>query len=238
MSRKPITRIVTAIGVVLGLLGTLVAFGMMNASAAQNPHPDYLVNIIGVDNPKNADLDDSSRRTIFVNLEGLSKINLVEGDFQVIDGNGTDRDGATFALPDPDVDGDGVLDGAYEVYVRPLGTPGGSAVISTCAELLYLGLESELSGRNRRSLLEPDAYCTLEEYNVVLERKKGKSDWGNVTTELLTVAFEINIYDENGNISGTEIIEIPIFDDRLEGEFWEYNNDGLRLVQVRFTLTD
>jgi len=109
--------------------------------------------------------------------------------------------------------------------------------ISTCAQLLDGTIEDALSGRNRRSVIDPDAYCTLEEYEVRLERKRGKSDWGDVTEELLSIAFEVNIYDADGTLIGTDIVQIPLFDDRLEGEFWEYDNDGMRLIQVRFTLT-
>ena len=240
MSRKPLTRILAAIGVVVGLLATLVVLGGMSADAEANgpaPHPDYLVNIIGVDNAKTNDLDDTDRRTIFVNLEGLSKINLEESEeFQVLDGNGTDKDGATLGLLDPDVDGDGVLDGTYSVHVRALGTPGGSATISTCAEIVDLGLDGELSVKNRRSLIDPDAYCTLEQYDVNLVRNNGRPMWGNVTQELLTITFEVEITVDD--VTTTERITIPLFDDRIEGEFWEYNNNGLRLVQVRFTLND
>ena len=27
---------------------------------------------------------------------------------------------------------------------------------------------------------------------------------------------------------------MPLFDDRLQGYFWDYNNKGLKLVQLRF----
>jgi hypothetical protein len=237
MSRRPSTRFSAALAVVVGLLGVLVTTGGMVANAAStNPHPDYLLNIIGVESGKTADMTDSQRRTIFVDLNGPSKIELIAGDFEVIDGNATKGSPAVFALPDPDEDNDGILDGAYTVSVRPLGTPGGKVTIATCADLLDLELEESLSGRNRKSVLDPDAYCTLDEFDVELERKRGKSDWGDVTEELLTIAFEINIHDADGIIIGTEVVTIPLFDSRLEGEFWEYNNDGMRLVQVRFTL--
>ncbi len=237
-SPRSSTRPLSTIGIVvalLGLIGGLIVGGSSLASAggnSGNPHPDYLVNIIGVDNPKKADLTDSSRRTIFVALNGKSKINLVEGEFSVIDGNGTDRDGATLALPDPDVDGDGVLDGTYEVSVRALGKPGGQVTISTCAELL-----ADLGGqiKNRVSDLDESAYCTIDSESVRLERKKGQPLWGNVTSQLLSITFEVEITLEDGSTI-TEFVTIPLFDDRIEGEFWEYDNNGVRLVQVRFSL--
>ncbi len=238
MSTSSSSRPLSTIGTVVALLGLVVGLiisGSTLASAggnSSNPHPDYLVNIIGVDNPKKADMTDSSRRSIFVALNGKSKINLVEGEFDVVDGNGTDRDGATLALPDPDVDGDGVLDGTYEVSVRALGKPGGEVTISTCADLL-----ADLGGqiKNRVSDLDDSAYCTIDSESVKLERKNGQPTWGNVTSQLLTITFEVEITLEDGSTI-TEFVTIPLFDDRIENEFWEYDNKGTRLVQVRFTL--
>ncbi len=234
MSPSNFRRALVAPVVVGGLLAALLSVGGSMATAA-NPHPDYLVNIIGVDNGKNADMTDSQRRTIFVDLYGPSKINLVEGDFEVLDGNATKGSPAELALPDPDVDGDGILDGIYSVSVRALGTRGGSANIATCAELLDEIVDS-LTGKNRKSVVDDAAYCTLDEKSVQLERNNGKPTWGDVTDELLSITLEVDIYDDQGNIIGTEETTIPLFDDRLENEFWEYSNDGLRLVQVRFTL--
>src|SRR5262249_60825701 len=78
---------------------------------------------------------------IFVKLDGSSKIWLCEAgvdagcegvtDFQVLDANGTDGDGALFALPNPDPDGDGTT--VYSVFARALGTPGGESITPTCA---------------------------------------------------------------------------------------------------------
>jgi len=40
----------------------------------------YNLNIIGVQNPKTADMDGSNGNVIFVAIDGYSKISLVEGD--------------------------------------------------------------------------------------------------------------------------------------------------------------
>ena len=234
MSRTTCWRALAALAVVGGLLAVLLSFGGSTATAT-NPHPDYLVNIIGVDNGKHAEMTDSRRRTIFVDLHGPSKINLVEGDFEVRDGNATKGSPAVLALPDPDVDGDGELDGIYSVSARALGSPGGAANIATCAELID-ELEVALTGRNRKSAVDEHAYCTFEEKSVNLERKNGKPMWDDVTDELLTITIEIELHSEAGNVIGIQELTIPLFDDRLESQFWEYTNDGLRLVQVRFTL--
>ncbi len=58
-----------------------------------------------------------------------TKILLTEGEFAVLDANGTDGE-AAFQLPNPDPDCDGTTE--YSVYVRALGKPGGSADMQTC----------------------------------------------------------------------------------------------------------
>ena len=220
------------------VVGGLVAIGSLAASAGNGlGGHDYQLNIIGVPKDKTATMDNNNGHRIFVPLEGKVAINLVEGDFAVLDANGTDRDGATFALPDPDADGDGILDGDYTILARSLGKPGGYANITTCAELI-----ADLGGTvlNRKSDVydHEDAYCSIEEETVVLQRGKGKSDFQDVTSQLTSIVFEIEITDEDGNVIGTEEIRIPLFDDRLEGEFWEYDNHGLKLAQFRFFVND
>jgi hypothetical protein len=61
----------------------------------------YDLNLIGVDKTKSATMTGSDTHTIFVPLSGTCKINLSEGDFQVLDGNCTDGP-AAFQLPNPD----------------------------------------------------------------------------------------------------------------------------------------
>lgn len=193
----------------------------------------YQLNIIGVPKDKTADMDGNNGHRIFVKLWGKTAINLTEGPFGVLDANGTDNDGALFALPDPDVDGDGILDGDYSIKVRALGKPGGFASITTCAELI-----AELGGevQNRKSDLagHEDAFCSIDEEKVLLERGKGKSTFQDVTDQLLSIVFEVEITDEFGVVIDTIFIRIPLFDDRIDGEFWEYDNSGLKLAQVRF----
>ena len=159
---------------------------------------DYQLNIIGVPKDKTADMTGNNGHRIFVPLDGKVAINLVEGDFAVLDANGTDRDGATFRLPDPDDDenggeGDGVLDGDYAIYARALGKPGGIMSITTCAELI-----EDLGGTvlNRKSEVydHEDAFCSIDEETVVLERGKGKSTFQEVSSQLLSIVFEVGNY--------------------------------------------
>ncbi|MFD2247431.1 hypothetical protein [Pontibacter ruber] len=167
----------------------------------------YNLNIIGVPKGKSATMDGNSGHRIFVNLDGNSKILLAEGDtYQVLDANGTDGDGAKFQLPNPDVDNDGIT--SYSVWARALGKPGGSSVMTTCA---YDPIAME-------------DVCSTE--NLVSVREKGKSSFTNVSKDLLYIYADL---DSDGT---TE--RYPLFDDRLQDYYWSYDNNGLKVLQLRF----
>src|SRR5262245_46142326 len=125
------------IGLLLGafVLSAGVAFAQTVNCAPNGAH--YNLNIIGVPKNKSADMKDTNGNTIFVPLWGNATINLCDSDvcanggYQVLDRNGTDADGAKFALPSPDPDGDGTTD--YSVFARALGKPNGTADVTTCA---------------------------------------------------------------------------------------------------------
>ena len=165
----------------------------------------YNLNLIGVPRDKTADMTGADGRVIFTKLSGSTKINLQEGPFQVIDANGTDANGALFQLPNPDPDGDGVT--AYSVYARALGQPGGSASATSCV--------TDATG----------TYCSTE--SVVLARGTGKSSFQNVSKELLTLCL-----DTDGD--GACDTRTSLFSDQLGRYFWNYDNHGLRLAQLRF----
>ena len=62
----------------------------------------YQLNVIGVSKDKVAGMDGNNGSRIFVPLWDKAKISLTEGDFGVLDANGTDANGATpFAQPRP-----------------------------------------------------------------------------------------------------------------------------------------
>lgn len=142
---------------------------------------------------------------IFVPLEGDCRIDLVEADdFAVTDGNCVLDGRSGFALPDPDPEDDGVA--SYRVYVRALATPGGSAVLSTCKED------------------DGKTWCSTE--TVTTARAAGVSPAQDVSRQTLTICA-----DQDGD--GMPERE-QIFDDENAGYFWEYENAGLRLAQLRF----
>ncbi|MGH2358168.1 MAG: hypothetical protein ACRDGJ_09175 [Candidatus Limnocylindria bacterium] len=194
----------------------------------------YTLNIIGVDKGKTAPLTGSDRHAIFVWLNGTSKILLQEDttepyDFQVLDGNATDGS-AAFMLPDPGLAFDGgtleLTDSVtwYSAYIRPLGTPGGSAVLSTCAEIV-----DTLDLRGNDSHFSATAECTLVPVGAdILTRSAGKSTFENMTRELLTLTLDLYV----DGVFVQQVV-VPIFDDAFESVWWEYDNNGLRLAQIR-----
>jgi len=213
----------------------------------------YNLNIIGTKD-KSADMDNSNGHVIFVPLEGKTKIELTEGDdFAVLDANGTDDNYASFQLPDPGLDAYNVTTGPggadtvsdYSVFVRPLGKPGGYANIVTCADLVDSQFGGLLSGQFVRTLNKECDFGGLASVEQVGQeitlRTKGKSTFTNVTAELLTIVFKVEVWiDENtdGIVDDGEVIveyvRVPIFDDIIENEYWQYDNHGLRILQVRF----
>lgn len=245
--------ILCTLSLLLAACGNLNGEAIFEQAANRNGAPlgphDYQLLIIGVDNEKTADMEDSNRRTIFVPLEGRAKIELTEGDFQVLDGNAFD-DPAQFQLPAPGLDayvvgdpGDADVVSDYSIFIRPLGKPGGYATITTCADLLDSEFAGLLSGKtiNILNRMEDGAYCSIEQVGNVIEgdmrlfRDTGRSVFSNVTAELTTIVFEVEIdTDLDGDVDETVLVRVPIFDALLEGEYWEYDNNGLVLAQIRF----
>src|SRR5687768_926545 len=137
---------------------------------------------------RGGDVADDLTGTLAVSIDKRNKIYLqqsFDGTFQVMDGNACDGNGARFKLPAP---------GAYEIYARALGKPGGSATMTTCA-----------TGAGEDGLLntaDDEIVCSTD--NVVLVRNKGKSSFTNVTTELTTLTYLI--YDDEGNVIGEETV--------------------------------
>lgn len=165
----------------------------------------YNLNIIGMAKGKSPNLTGGDGRRIFVPLTGSTQILLAPGAFSVLDANGTDGQ-ASFQLPNPDPENDGITE--YSVYARALGKPGGSSTTTTCATDPTTG----------------ELYCSIE--SMVLVREKGGSSFSNVSKQLLYVYADL---DGDGTVE-----RMPLFDSRLENYFWQYDNNGLRIVQLRF----
>ena len=226
------------------LAATVLAAPATAGNGAPQGNPDYQLNIIGTSD-KNPDMTGNDGRRIFVDLYGDSRIALYEGPYAVLDANGTDG-WASFQLPKPGLDafivgdpGDADVQSEYSVFIRPLGKPGGWATITTCADLLDSTFGG-LIGNKQTNVINnaidsvTGAYCSIEQVGAdILTRKSGKSSFTNVTAQLTTIVFEVTVETSPG-VFQTFQVRVPIFDDALENEYWLYDNNGLRLAQVRF----
>jgi hypothetical protein len=171
----------------------------------------------------------------------------------VLDKNGTDNDGALIALPDPGlvpyIVGEGTTDddtmSDYSIFVRPLGKPDGYAKITTCAEVVeseFLKYFDKDGVEVLHEAAELGGVASIEQVGEdVTFRNKGKTTYVNVTAELLTIVLKVEVWvdlNSDGLKTSDEFetvyARIPIFSDILQGEYWEYDNYGLKLLQVRF----
>jgi hypothetical protein len=183
----------------------------------------YTLNIIGVSHDKNVNMDGAGGNVIFVDLgakkpaEPVStKILLNQsanaGEFGVLDKNGTDGT-AKFSLPAP---------GTYSIWARALGTPGGEAKITTCAE----DIADELDG-GAQSLVD---ICSTQ-YEAFVRGTKA-DQFRDVTYNLTHIEL---LADSDAALAcGTT--SVSLFNPCLEGYFWKYDNNGLKLLQIRFYL--
>ena len=191
--------VLTVAALILGAFNVTATTGN---GAPSGPH--YNLNIIGVPKDKTADMTGNKGHRIFVPENGGAKIWLSPGEFQVLDANGTDSNGAAFQLPNPDPENDGTT--TYSVYARALGKPGGGSTTTTC---FTDGV---------------DTWCSV--YTMVLVRDKGKSTFTNVSKELLYVYV-----DTDGD--GDADVRVPLFGNEMDF-YWQYDNNGLKLAQLRF----
>jgi len=205
----------SSIGVLL--LAVLATAMVMQVSATKTTTgndapsgPHYNLNLIGMSKEKVGEMDNNNGHRIFVKLWGKTRILLQEGDFAVIDADGTDGT-AKFQLPDPGdvVSGsDYVPENAeYKVFIRALGKPGGSAD-------MWSGFIDEYGNE----------WLSLEV--ISLSRGKGKSSFEDVTKELTTIYVDMDL-------DGTPE-RYKLFGEELWEYFWDYDNNGLRIAQLRF----
>jgi hypothetical protein len=194
-----------AFAIAIGLLLAAVIPAAAGSGNGAPSGPHYDLNIIGVPKGKSAPMTGSNGHVIFVPLNTTTKILLAPGDFKVLDANGTDGP-AAFQLPNPDPTNSGQTQ--YSVWARALGKPGGSSKTTTCATDPVTG----------------QLFCSI--YSMVLVRSKGKSSFTDVSKELLYVYADVK---------GTGTVQrYPLFASTLQDYFWNYDNNGLKLAQLRF----
>ncbi len=226
---KKLVTIALAVGLAIPL-----TFAMALAGNGAPSGSHYNLNILGMAECKSAAMEDSTRHTIFVllnysdptptsptpvaSLVRTNKIFLEEGAFEVVDGNACDGDGALFRLPKNECEVLTVTEVSgcdYDVYIRGLGSPKNNpfAEMTTCRIDIALG----------------EYQCSTE--TVKVERRKGKSTFTNVTKELTTLCLDTladGIYD------GKCDERVTLFENENYQYFWDYDNHGLRLAQLRF----
>ena len=208
-----------AITALLLAVGTVAALAQTGNGGPSGSH--YNLNIIGKQNCSDDPMTNGNGHVIFVLLNGgdvatnlngklastISKVNKI---FLT-----QSPDNTTFEVLDGNAcDGNGALfmlpnpTNGYSIWARALGTPGGNATMTTCATDPTTG----------------EVVCST--LNVLLTRNKGPSKFTNVTTQLTTITF---IDPTTGNP-----VTVSLFDPALQDFFWNYQNNGLRLAQLRF----
>jgi len=189
----------------------------------------YNLNLIGHDDCLGGDFTGSNRHVIavllnyndgsqdgqlFSTLNRKNKIFLSPGtDFQVTDGSACD--GAYFTLPSD-------VSSTYVVYARALGSPkdNPTGTITTCA----------VDDMDTATTADDEIVCSTADNVLTLSRTKGGAPkFVDATDELLFLCADL---DDSGTCSQNE--KVQLFDARYYSYFWDYDNNGLRLVQLRF----
>jgi len=197
----------------------------------------YTLNIIGVPKGKSADMTGNNGSRIFVLLNGgesatslngtpykaLDKVNTISltpapagESFGVLDANATDSTGAAFQLPAD-------VSSSWTVWARALGTPGGSAIQTTCAN----------------SFLDAGQILCSDQSAMYFRTKGVKSSFTPVTNQLLFIDLTVDSTATPGlasclGVSGTQSVTLSLFNGCLQNYFWNYDNNGLKLMQLRF----
>lgn len=212
----------TLIAVALALLIAPLGFAPADAQVGKGLHgPHYNLNIIGVPKGKSADMTGSHRHTLFVpldtsgELDGNVKIYFEAGDeFLVVDGNATDGS-ATIQVPHGDP---GTV--CYDVFAVGLGTPGGSAHVD--ADVLF-------------DETTHDVLLALDQVSFNVSRNGKKPSRQNISN-IFRVSGCIDLNDSGVCDQGDEFFNNEwVFNvDELLSYWWDYENNGLKLMQIRF----
>ena len=198
----------------------------------------FNLNIIGVPKDKKVDMTDSQRHTIFVPLntsgyvDGKVKIAYIPGpNFQVLDGNATDADGALIQVPyeycgDLTTGCQDLL--SYNVYAVALGKPGGTALVE--AHCTY---DTNVVDTNGTAGLTCEDTLLMGSFDI--GRSKGQPTVKDITNIFrASGCLDLNTSGicDPGDLTFNNIwiFNIP----QLDSYFWDYTNTDLKLMQVRF----
>jgi hypothetical protein len=153
------------------------------------------------------------------------------GDFGVIDANATDGDGAIFGLPDP-CTGTSSTDGCaptYRIWARAL--TAGSATLTTCADEKDAGFDGEDNvwcGSNGITLSRQTARKAIEVTNSLL--------YMTITVDDATDPDLAACIDPDGDSTDglPDQYDVYLFDNCFQNYFWNYDNNGLKNLELRF----
>jgi hypothetical protein len=183
----------------------------------------FNLNIIGVPKGKTADMSNWDRHTVFVSLGATGAVStkiIVQPNtadptsFAVIDGNGTDGT-AVIAVPYQSY---GTL--SYNVYATALGKPTGTVFVNGYAEFT------------------DGTYGALDLGSFSLTRKNGTPKALDIS-DIFRATGYIDL-DGSGTLTtgDTTFSNIWVFNiPTLVDYYWNYSNNGLKLMQVRFYQT-
>src|SRR5229473_1458616 len=210
----------------LVLVSAAVTLGAAVMSMAQTGNgapsgPHYELGIIGVTDPKTQPLTGSDRHTIFVGLgvnkkggDVITNIYLTQGQFGVCDGNGFD--------PAYACDGS-LVASAGAVFQLPCDTVTDTCLTGTSQAytIWARALGTPGGGATVTTCGTTDLGAVIcSSASEVLMRGSGQQKFKDVTTDLTTIA--------------TTLGTVSLFATGFENFFWQYNNTGLKLLQVRF----
>ena len=193
-------------------IGALVVAGLFLSSVvlAGNgndlpPGKHYNLNIIGAKNVGNVDNGNSMGHTLFVKLDKPTKIYMTQ-----------DPSGEFKVVDRNGLDKDGaefnIAPGHYDVYARALGKPGGYVNITSWGEF------EDDTGNPLLKLGEVD-----------ISRETGKPKTVNIN-KLFYVDVDLLVDGEQVSYTNTWVFDIL----ELQEYYWDYDNKGLKLLQVRF----
>ena len=199
-------------------VGTAGALAQTGNGAPSGPH--FNLNILGKEECPTDPMTNGNGGVIFVLLNGGDVATNLNGKLA----SNISKVNKIFLQQSPDntfqvldgnaCDGGGALfelpnpTNGYTIWARALGKPGGNATITPCA--------------TDTNTLEVVCSST----NVFLMRTKGKQTFQNVTTQLTTLTFI-------SPVTGLPVT-VSLFDPEFQNFFWNFQNDGLRLAQLRF----
>ncbi len=217
------------------------------------------VNIIGVPRDKSASMTGNSGHRIFVPLQkgdedvGRKVKIFMTGDidedhgnglqcgssFSVLDANATDDDEATLLVPCDEITaGDPVGDVCFDVYATGLGTPGGSADVDVVCTF-----DDNCIGCD----IEPGPFpggdtCDTGSIDFSIARGGGKPVTENITNVFRAsgcIDFVVDATPCGDDAADIEFKNVWIFNiPALIEYFWDYDNNGLKVMQLRFCDSD